>query len=511
MEEPYKFPLLTDKDENTLSINHNTFQKSNSYCNSFTFCNEEGDIQAIRGIKDFLREFYVETKKLWYLAAPAIFTSVSQYSIGAITQVFAGHVGTIQLAAVSVENSVIIGFGFGIMLGMGSALETLCGQAFGGGQLDMLGVYMQRSWLILNTTAVILMFVQIFATQILNFIGQKPEISKWAGIFSIWMIPQLFAYSWNFPIQKFLQSQSKIMAMAFISAVAVIGHAFFSWLLMLRWHWDLAGAAIVLNASWWFIVIGQLVYIFSGACGQAWTGFSYKAFQNLRGFVRLSMASAVMLCLEIWYFTALVLVAGYLKNAEIAVDALSICVNILGWTIMVAFGFNAAISVRVSNELGARRPRAAKFSVIVVIIFSLFFGILLAAILLATRHRYPYLFTNSPEVRQVVSDLTPLLAISIVINNVQPSLSGVAIGAGWQAYVAYVNIICYYVLGIPLGIVLGFIFNASVKGIWLGMIFGTIVQTFVLLWMIYKTNWDKEASIAEERIKYWGGEQMDAN
>lgn len=116
MEEPYKFPLLTDKDENTLSINHNTFQKSNSYCNSFTFCNEEGDIQAIRGIKDFLREFYVETKKLWYLAAPAIFTSVSQYSIGAITQVFAGHVGTIQLAAVSVENSVIIGFGFGIMV-----------------------------------------------------------------------------------------------------------------------------------------------------------------------------------------------------------------------------------------------------------------------------------------------------------------------------------------------------------------------------------------------------------
>lgn len=42
-------------------------------------------------------------------------------------------------------------------------------------------------------------------------------------------------------------------------------------------------------------------------------------------------------------------------------------------------------------------------------------------------------------------------------------VAGVAIGAGWQAYVAYVNIICYYVLGIPLGIVLGFIFNASVK------------------------------------------------
>ncbi|MDF5361652.1 MATE family efflux transporter, partial [Vibrio parahaemolyticus] len=77
--------------------------------------------------------------------------------------------------------------------------------------------------------------------------------------------------------------------------------------------------------------------------------FTFKAFHNLWGFVRLSLASAVMLCLEVWYFMALVLFAGYLKNAEVSVDALSICMNILGWTIMVSFGMNAAVSVRVSN------------------------------------------------------------------------------------------------------------------------------------------------------------------
>jgi len=37
------------------------------------------------------------------------------------------------------------------------------------------------------------------------------------------------------------------------------------------------------------------LYIFSGTCGEAWTGLSWKAFQNLWGFVRLSLASAVML------------------------------------------------------------------------------------------------------------------------------------------------------------------------------------------------------------------------
>ncbi|PON64222.1 Multi antimicrobial extrusion protein [Parasponia andersonii] len=178
---------------------------------------------------------------------------------------------------------------------MGSALETLCGQAFGAGQYDMLGIYMQRSWVILNSTAVLLCFLYIFAQQLLKLIGQTTEISEAAGVFSIWMIPQLYAYAMNFPIAKFLQAQSKMMVMAVISAVALLLHTLFSWLLILKLGWGMVGAAVVLNLSWWFIVVAQLVYIFSGTCGRAWSGFSWKAFQNLWSFVRLSLASAVML------------------------------------------------------------------------------------------------------------------------------------------------------------------------------------------------------------------------
>jgi MATE family multidrug resistance protein len=178
---------------------------------------------------------------------------------------------------------------------MGSALETLCGQAFGAGQIDMLGIYMQRSWVILITTSLLLSVLYIFAAPLLKLIGQTEEISETAGLFAIYMIPQLFAYAANFPIAKFLQSQSKIMVMALIAAVALVFHTLFSWLLMLKLGWGLVGAAVVLNASWWFIVLAQLVYIFSGTCGRAWSGFSLKAFHNLWGFVRLSLASAVML------------------------------------------------------------------------------------------------------------------------------------------------------------------------------------------------------------------------
>ncbi|PIN17376.1 putative membrane protein, predicted efflux pump [Handroanthus impetiginosus] len=391
-------------------------------------------------------------------------------------------------------------------MGMGSALETLCGQAYGAGQIDMLGVYMQRSWVILLCSSLLLMFMYIFAEPLLLLLGQTEDISRAAGKFSLWMIPQLFAYAMNFPIAKFLQAQSNIMAMAWISAAALELHVVFSWLLMLKLQWGMAGGAVVLNASWWLLVVAQLIYIFRGACGKAWTGFSWQAFQNLWGFVRLSIASAIMLCLEVWYFTALILFAGYLKNAEVAVDALSTCVNILGWMSMVALGFNAAISVRVSNELGAAHPRRAKFSVLVVVISSFLIAVAIAGVIMIFQKQYPSLFSENSEVQRVVYELTPLLAFCIVLNNVQPALSGVAIGAGWQSLVAYVNIACYYLFGVPLGLLMGYKFKMGVQGIWCGMVVGTVIQTLILFLIVHKTNWNKEASVAAKRIKKWGGE-----
>ena len=82
------------------------------------FTGDVEDIAPINGINDFFYQFGVESKKLWYLAGPAIFTSVCQYSLGAITQTFAGHVGTLDLAAFSIENSVIAGFSLGIMVSL---------------------------------------------------------------------------------------------------------------------------------------------------------------------------------------------------------------------------------------------------------------------------------------------------------------------------------------------------------------------------------------------------------
>lgn len=77
---------------------------------------EGEEIRKRPGISGFLGEFGSESRRLWHIAGPAIFTAICQYSLGALTQTFAGQVGELELAAVSVENSVIAGLAFGVMV-----------------------------------------------------------------------------------------------------------------------------------------------------------------------------------------------------------------------------------------------------------------------------------------------------------------------------------------------------------------------------------------------------------
>lgn len=206
---------------------------------------------------------------------------------------------------------------------MGSATETLCGQAFGAGEVHMLGVYMQRSWIILFVTSLFLLPIYIFAAPILKLLGQQKDMADLAGSFALLVIPQFLSLSLNFPTQKFLQSQSKVSVIAWIGLVALILHIGLLWLLIYVFELGLTGAAIAFDVTSWEITLAQLVYVV-GWCKDGWNGLSWLAFKDIWSFVRLSIASAVMLCLEVWYMMSLIVLAGHLDNAVIAVDSISI-------------------------------------------------------------------------------------------------------------------------------------------------------------------------------------------
>ncbi|KAJ0980849.1 hypothetical protein J5N97_009104 [Dioscorea zingiberensis] len=61
-----------------------------------------------------------------------------------------------------------------------------------------------------------------------------------------------------------------------------------------------------------------------GYCPDAWNDFSWGAFRELGAFTRLSITSGIMMCLEMWFYTILVMLVGQLPNPKIVVAAMSI-------------------------------------------------------------------------------------------------------------------------------------------------------------------------------------------
>ncbi|XP_004289485.1 PREDICTED: protein TRANSPARENT TESTA 12-like [Fragaria vesca subsp. vesca] len=347
------------------------------------------------------RRVWIESKKLWHIVGPAIFSRVASYSMVVITQAFAGHLGELELAAISIANNVIVGFDLGLLLGMASALETLCGQAYGAKKYYMLGVYMQRSRIVLFLCCILLLPLYLFASPFLKVLGQPTDVAELCGLVSMTMIPIHFSFSFQFPLQRFLQSQLKTGVIAWVSLVALIFHIFVSWFFVYRLELGVIGTAVTLSLSWWVLTFGLFFYTICGGCPLTWSGFSIEAFSGLWEFIKLSAASGVMLCLENWYYRILILMTGNLQNAKIAVDALSICMTINGWEMMIPLAFFAATGVRVANELGAGNGKAAKFATKVAVVTSVIIGLFFWVLIMIFHTEIGYIFTNSIPVRSL--------------------------------------------------------------------------------------------------------------
>ncbi|KAJ0013915.1 hypothetical protein Pint_20801 [Pistacia integerrima] len=240
---------------------------------------------------------WMESKKIWRIAFPAILARMALFGVILVTQAFVGHMGALELSAFAVVQTILVRFVSGITLGMSSATETLCGQAFGAGQYHMMGIYLQRSWIVSTSAATIFVPVFIFATQIFKLLGEEDDIATEAGIISLWFIPVLYSTVFSSTMQMFLQAQLNNFVIIWLTVATFAIHVLLSWILVYLLNYGIPGAMVAMNISFWLLVFGEFVYILGGWCPDAWRGFTKAAFSNLLPVIKLSISSGVM----IWY------------------------------------------------------------------------------------------------------------------------------------------------------------------------------------------------------------------
>ncbi|KAF9591615.1 hypothetical protein IFM89_004844, partial [Coptis chinensis] len=240
--------------------------------------------------------FIVEVKTQVWLAGPLIAVNLLQYSLQIISLMFIGHLGELALSSASIATSFASVTGFNLLLGLGTALETLCGQAYGAKQNHMLGVHMQRAMLSLLIASIPLAVLWAYTGQILIALGQNSEISSEAGTFIRWMIPSLLAYGLLQCTIRFLQTQNIVFPMMISSGITFLLHIPVCWILVFKTSLGSKGAALANTISFWINFFFLMLYVkFSPACKTTWTGFSEEALHDVWNFLKLAIPSAIMI------------------------------------------------------------------------------------------------------------------------------------------------------------------------------------------------------------------------
>ena len=181
---------------------------------------------------------------------------------------------------------------------MGSALDTLCGQAYGAKHYHMLGIHLQRAMSVLLIVSVPLAFIWAKAEHILMSLYQDPYISREAGRYVWFMMPTLFSCGILQCLVRFLQAQKIVFPVMLISAITSLFYFPTCWFLVFKTSFGSAGAALAGSISSWINVFLLVIYVkLSSACNETWIGFSEMSIHDILSFLRLAVPSASM----VWY------------------------------------------------------------------------------------------------------------------------------------------------------------------------------------------------------------------
>ncbi|XP_067864539.1 multidrug and toxin extrusion protein 1-like isoform X2 [Heptranchias perlo] len=439
--------------------------------------------------------FWQEVKDISRLAGPVFLSQLMVLLITIVSSAFCGHLGKVELDAVSLAVAIIIVSGISIGVGLSSVCDTLISQTYGSKNLKRIGVILQRGILILMIFCFPCWAIFINTEQMLLACKISPAVAKLTQLYvNIFIpgLPAIFLYELEI---RYLQNQGITMPQVFIGLVANIFNAALNYLLLFVLMLGVTGSAVANVVSQYCQVILLFAYIrWKKLYVGTWTGWSIDCLQEWGHFMRLAIPSMLMLCIEWWTFHIGTFLTGLIN--EVQLGAQSVIYQVLTAAYMFSLGYSAAVAVHVGKALGARNPDQAKTSAKVALCCIGCISLTIAVILGAIRDMVGYIYTTDKEIINLVADVIPICAVFHMVDATAGVSGGVLRGAGKQKLGAIGNLVGFYFIGFPIGISLMFAAKLGVIGLWSGMLICVAVQLVFFQSVIYRINWNEASDQA---------------
>jgi multidrug resistance protein, MATE family len=443
-----------------------------------------------------------EAASILRLSLPMIMTGLILYVRPMISMLFLGRLGEIALAG----GSLAIGFanitGYSVLSGLAMGMEPVCGQAVGAKSYSLVGTTMQRMVLILLSVSVPVAFLWWHMERLLLLCGQDAAISAAAQRYIISCLPDLLFQSFLHPLRIYLRTQSVNLPITVCAAVTVTVHLPINYLLVSVLGLGIEGVALASALANLNLVLLLLAYIFVSGVYRATGGFTVpdNMFKDVTGWMRLARLAAescASVCLEWWWYEIMILLCGLLPNPKTTVASMGVLIQTTSLLYIFPSSLSFGVSTRVSNELGANRPRAARAAAHAGLALSALQGLASFLFALSVRDAWARIFTSDTAILALTASVLPVLGLCELGNCPQTTGCGVLRGSARPKDGARINLGAFYGVGTPVAVALAFWAGQGFEGLWLGLLAAQAACVAVMLVVIARTDWAKQAEHAQ--------------
>lgn len=425
------------------------------------------------GISYYIRE-------LLKIAAPIILGNIGFILIGVGDVIIAGRHSTDTFAAVSIATAIlncIFTFGIGLISSISPYLSNLRGA----GKTVKKYFYpsIRFSMILALITSVLILATIPFIPKL----GFEPKLLKPIQEYMLISAFSTFGAYLHACLKEFLQTFEIVMFPNIVTLFCVFLNVVLNIIFVNGWgiipELGAAGLAIASLLVRYFMGFVLLAYCFMN---MRFNNYHEKGYYH--NLLKIGMPISLAVFIEFVAFNCIAILMGRVSGVYAAAQNLVCSLTTISF--MVPFAVSNAIAIKVGFANGAGDVEELKKYALTGTSLSVCFMMCSAIIFLSFPRLIVGVFTVDGAIYNIVVPVMLVVGIFQVFDGLQISLSGICKGVKQTDIVLLANFIAYWCVSVPVGCILGLVYNLKLIGFWIGLCLSAILLCSIMIYKLKK-------------------------